>query len=995
MKKRDTIKKILNIGILSLLFILGSGFGEVVWGQIASWDFDGNNGDELTVSATSFDVNLLTPQISRGDGISSSSLQNSYNSNGFETSNTTLSGAVTTNEYLEFSIEPNQNFQVSLSTLDVNFRRSSTGPNTFQWQYSLDDFATSGINIDGEITVTGDGGDGESQTQIDLSGISDLQGVEDKITIRLYAWGASSTSGTFAVGRLSGDDLSIGGTVEVVQGTAALTSDPVSLTNFEYVEGNGPSNFQSIELSGENLDGTDVSVTAPTNFEVSETSTGTYGSSVTLSSFDGTATTIYARLESNLSEGTYDGDITASGGGAADLTIAVSGEVLAPLPSISYGNTYTENFSGFQDLNSLPNGWALDDSYTYRGAFSSSTTTSGVYGDGAVGFQLTTTGSTSTFSTTLTLTNSLASTLEAVSISYLGKVDRLDATRLPEWTVSVSGQPENDLTYRTELGEDQEKVIIVSGLNIQPDEEFTIVWSTESASGSGSNRKIGLTDVEIEAIEFYTEVTGGEGWRMMSVPVSSTSYSNLLKPLWTQGILSNANTTFGTANVVTYNGTDYSAVSDLMNTIQSGEGFLVYVYEDVDFDGVAESFPKTIGINGTEHSSDITPSLNSDPEELTILGNPFNSTISWAGLTKQNIQGTVYVYDHSYGVLDGGNSPPDVEAQNRAGNYRAWNGTSGSLTDGLIAPFQGFWVQNETSGTPSITIPTSAKTTGGTFYKNESGNVFAFSIRAQVDRMFNDTYFSFTKDGKIKDDKFDALKFSPLDFGDYVSIGSIERNNLLDINNMPIDFEGEIEIPLSIQAFESNDESGTWLSKNGEVTLTWNDIDNMPENWSVNLIDHQQDLIIDLKKEEAFTFYLEADQYEKKHKIFSKNEPIQPIREMISNKSRNNRISLVISKSNSITDNQSSLPSNFTLNQNYPNPFNPTTVISYDLPENSQVNLAVYDMMGRRVATLVNENVAAGTHQVQFDASSLSSGTYMYRLQAGGNIQTKKLTLIK
>jgi hypothetical protein len=116
---------------------------------------------------------------------------------------------------------------------------------------------------------------------------------------------------------------------------------------------------------------------------------------------------------------------------------------------------------------------------------------------------------------------------------------------------------------------------------------------------------------------------------------------------------------------------------------------------------------------------------------------------------------------------------------------------------------------------------------------------------------------------------------------------------------------------------------------------------------------------------------------------------------MISNKSRNNRISLVISKSNSITDNQSSLPSNFTLNQNYPNPFNPTTVISYDLPENSQVNLAVYDMMGRRVATLVNENVAAGTHQVQFDASSLSSGTYMYRLQAGGNIQTKKLTLIK
>jgi len=94
-------------------------------------------------------------------------------------------------------------------------------------------------------------------------------------------------------------------------------------------------------------------------------------------------------------------------------------------------------------------------------------------------------------------------------------------------------------------------------------------------------------------------------------------------------------------------------------------------------------------------------------------------------------------------------------------------------------------------------------------------------------------------------------------------------------------------------------------------------------------------------------------------------------------------------------DETADLPANFALQQNYPNPFNPTTVISYELPQQSSVQLMVYDMSGRQVATLVNEQVSAGVHEVKFDASALSSGVYMYRLQAGGQIITKKLTLIK
>ena len=88
-------------------------------------------------------------------------------------------------------------------------------------------------------------------------------------------------------------------------------------------------------------------------------------------------------------------------------------------------------------------------------------------------------------------------------------------------------------------------------------------------------------------------------------------------------------------------------------------------------------------------------------------------------------------------------------------------------------------------------------------------------------------------------------------------------------------------------------------------------------------------------------------------------------------------------------------PGVFRLNQNYPNPFNPSTVISYQLAVSSEVTLKVYDMLGREVATLVDERKAAGQHQVTFDASQLSSGVYITRLKAGQQVFVNKMTLMK
>jgi hypothetical protein len=99
------------------------------------------------------------------------------------------------------------------------------------------------------------------------------------------------------------------------------------------------------------------------------------------------------------------------------------------------------------------------------------------------------------------------------------------------------------------------------------------------------------------------------------------------------------------------------------------------------------------------------------------------------------------------------------------------------------------------------------------------------------------------------------------------------------------------------------------------------------------------------------------------------------------------------------------LPVSYSLSQNYPNPFNPSTVIRFQVPVASHVRLAVFDILGREVNVLVNEQKSPGTYEVKFFAnggsasgggtSGLASGVYFYRMQAGDFVDTKKLLLLK
>ena len=90
-----------------------------------------------------------------------------------------------------------------------------------------------------------------------------------------------------------------------------------------------------------------------------------------------------------------------------------------------------------------------------------------------------------------------------------------------------------------------------------------------------------------------------------------------------------------------------------------------------------------------------------------------------------------------------------------------------------------------------------------------------------------------------------------------------------------------------------------------------------------------------------------------------------------------------------------SVPTSYVLNQNYPNPFNPTTQISFSIPESGFTVLKIYNMLGQQVDELISKNLNVGNYSVEFNASGLPSGVYVYVLQSGSHIISKKMMFIK
>ena len=476
-----------------------------------------------------------------------------------------------------------------------------------------------------------------------------------------------------------------------------------------------------------------------------------------------------------------------------------------------------------------------------------------------------------------------------------------------------------------------------------------------------------------------TSISNSAGWRMLSSPVSTT-YANLLGPVWTQGFSDGADVTNGTANVMTHSSSGFAPPTHLNISPAAGQGFIYYHFNDDNYDGNANTEATTLSVTGAENAavSDfaLTAGSVAVDEGWTLMGNPFATTIDWEGMTKSgSVNGSVYVYT---------NVSPDVQAQGQGFNsYIAWNGSSGSLTDGLIAPFQGFFVKADAAA-QTISIPTSAKSgTAGTFRQKEM-TPSDFRIRLSDGNRHNDAWFSFTQSGEIGRDGADAYKLDPLD-GTFISLFSTIDGIPMDIQNLPATFENRLEIPLSLKSMKDN------AGIDGDFSLSMANLNGINETWDIVLVDHETNTMVDLRSD-THSFRWTTPREKMRPATERMGDPI-----MKTAAASSPRFTLIVdpSKTTSTKDDGRGTMDVFALDQNYPNPFNPSTQIRFTLQSSDVTRLTVYDILGREIAVLVDGVMPAGAHTATFDASNLTSGVYIYKLEAGGQVMTKRMTLVK
>ncbi|HIA30112.1 MAG TPA: hypothetical protein EYN82_00480, partial [Candidatus Marinimicrobia bacterium] len=169
-------------------------------------------------------------------------------------------------------------------------------------------------------------------------------------------------------------------------------------------------------------------------------------------------------------------------------------------------------------------------------------------------------------------------------------------------------------------------------------------WTTETSTGEN------ILPISTSSFHEGVSISGSSNhFRMMSSPEAGTVYDDILEPLWIQG-MTGGDVTSGTANVWTYNGAaaEWEALTNLNTASQvAGEGFLVYVYTDVDFDG-DDDLPVSVEAGGTENSGSVeVPSsgANLADDAWLLAGNPYASTIDWDLVEQTNVTTSAYVWD--------------------------------------------------------------------------------------------------------------------------------------------------------------------------------------------------------------------------------------------------------------------------------------------------------------------------------------------------------------
>ena len=533
-----------------------------------------------------------------------------------------------------------------------------------------------------------------------------------------------------------------------------------------------------------------------------------------------------------------------------------------------------------------------------------------------------------------------------------GTDDSLSAGVSKAYTPSGSAK----LRYsNTELGSESVRIKLVDGSNTA--DSVTIVLFTAEATPT----------LQGNADE--------HGWHLMANPMDST-LGMLFSNVWTQGAV-NSDAPGGSANLYTFSQDSnvfVSVTTDLDTTkVDAGEGILAYIFADDDYNDsdppVGGGWPKTLSNYGTPFGTSATiPVKNLDhdgvsgtsgSEGFVLMGNPFG----WP-LSADSVIATI--------------KRADQLANSYVYRWDPVNEVYKLTTTGSIDPYESFFVRVITSGTSANLnfdyndgVTAYSKTVAAE--KN-----FEFTLSQNESGLRSSSYLRFAEDAKPGIDPYDGYYLGSY-ARNYANLYTMIGDQSITINNLPSNLGKATEYPVYLDA-----------TVGGEFELDW-DAKSVPEGWKITLKEVSTGKEYDLSKESSIKF---SSPKMKRSSIFTAMQNDKGVRA----KESGTPLFILTAQNGTVTGLEEDLgiPTEVELYQNYPNPFNPSSVIRYGVPSASRVQLEVYDMLGRKVMTLINNEMKQpGRYNVTFQARDLASGVYIYRLVIDSKVLTKKMTLIK
>ena len=528
-----------------------------------------------------------------------------------------------------------------------------------------------------------------------------------------------------------------------------------------------------------------------------------------------------------------------------------------------------------------------------------------------------------------------------------------------------------------------------SGVRLGGNTEITSTLTLTSGSlivPSGYSLIANTKSIGSGTIRSEREIIGSTGWRLLASPVAST-YGDLFNNIFTQGYTGSDSAT-GSPSVLYYDesyaGTDnqrWRKPTNSTNATTAGRGLFVYVFGSIGGESAYnDPLPVTLDVSGDEEEGTagvfdfgVTYTALADTG-WNLVGNPFAASIDWddGGWTKTNMDNVIYIWDHT--------------ANSGAGAYLTWNGTAGSLGNGLIPPFQGFWVKANAAA-PSLKVPKTAKSTGGVFYKQASDANPLIIFLLEADTLGSTAHLQFSESGSINKDNKDAYYLVP-PTDTYVELYTKGHDNSsLSIQSHPYRFGSVREIPIYIDGYVD----GQPLS--GNYQLSWPMVQDIHPEWTLTLEDLESGTEVDLNSQNFYEFEIDALAKKPLESIAPSNaltnsKPFQ----LLKKSAGSPRFILRVDPGNAFPE----LPRVFAVGKNYPNPFNDATIIPFSLPLEETVSATIFDIRGRVVTQLIeNKPYQAGHHKLNWQARGRSSGIYFCYFQIGNKYFTEKMILLR